>query len=512
MNINTGELLAHRAMLSPNKVGLTCEGRNYTFLDLNRRANRAAHALEALGVRPGDRVALLARSGVEYYDLFFGLGKIGGILVPVNHRLAPVEVAEIMEDAGARVLIYGAEFAGVVETIKSETLLFRPVRIGEGPGPGEAYEELLAKANVKEPMIEAVNDDALAIIYAVWAMGRPRGAMLTHENFFWSSLTIMATLILTGQPHLLALPLFHIGGLAWLPTYIHQGKRCVLMPRFEPDRFLALLQSEGVTAFGVVPTMLHFLKESPAFAGCDFSRVQCILSYGQALPVPLIEEYARAGIRVRNLYGLTESAGPALVIDAEHALAKAGSVGLPFFHTRVNLVDDHGEEVNKGAVGEVIIAGDHVMKGYWNQPEATADAIRGGWLYTGDLARRDEDGYYYIMDRKKELVISGGENISPAQIEDVLMAHPAVADVAVLGYPDQVWGELLKAVVVRKPGAELTPEGLIAWCKGRIADYKVPKKVEFQDSLPRTQAGKMEKKRLREAVSRLFPKKNRAGQ
>jgi fatty-acyl-CoA synthase len=503
MNINTGQLLSHRAMLSPNKMGLTCAGRDYTYAELNHRANRAAHLCEALGIRPGDRVGLLAHNGVEYFDLFFGLAKIGGILVPINYRLAPPEIAEIIADAGARLLIHGPEFSGLVEQVRHPDLPFRAVRLS-GPGTGESYDDLMARSGTKEPMIEAVNDDGLAIIYAFWAMGRPRGVLLTHENFFWASLTTMATLTLTGQPHLLSLPLFHIGGLGWLPSYVHQGKRCVLMPRFDPDLFLKLIHDQAVSAFGVVPTMLHFLKESPLFPQSDFSRVQCILSYGQALPLELIDAYAHAGIRIRNLYGLTESAGPALVIDAEHALIKAGSVGLPFFHTRVNIVDDHGLEVPTGQTGEVIIAGEHVMKGYWNRPEATADAIRSGWLFTGDLARRDADGYHFIVDRKKEMIISGGENISPSQIEDLILTHPAVADVAVLGRPESVWGESVAAVVMKKPGAEVTAPELLSFLKGKIADYKLPRLIEFHSSLPRTLAGKMEKKKLRQAVDRIL--------
>lgn len=494
MKINAGEFLTRRAMLSPDKPGLSCGGRRYTFSDLNRRANRLAHAMEKLGVRPGDRVGFVGENGAEHFDLFFGLGKIGGILVTINYRLSPSEVAAIIRDSGIKVLVHGPGFKDLVEEACEDAPSLEKVVTGEG-----GYDGMLADADEGEPMIEASGDDGLTILYSGWTAGRPRGVLLTHSNLFWTAVTATATLTELGPRFLLALPLFHIGGLGWLSFFMHRGLYCVLMPKFEADGFLRLIRDESVNSFGAVPTMLHFLKESPGFGKCDFTDVKSILAYGQATPVELISEYAGHDIRVRQLYGLTESAGPCLVIDGDHAVSKAGSCGLPFFHTRVKLVDELGRDVPPGEVGEVIIQGGHVMKCYWNQPEATDDVLRGGWLYTGDLARQDGDGFFYIVDRKKELIISGGENISPAEIESVIFDHPGVADVAVIGFPDPVWGELPRAIVVkRKRAPDLAAEEIIEFCQTRIASFKVPREIEFADSLPRTSTGKMEKRRLRD--------------
>lgn len=496
MKINVGRFLTNRAMLHPKRVGLVCDGRQYTFRELNRRANRLAHMIERVGIRPGDRVGILAHNGVEHFDLFFGLAKTGVILVPINYRLAAPEVAKVLTDSGVRVLICEPEFRETAEEAVKSAPPLRLIFTGdEGP---ESYERLLASAPEREPMVEGAADDTVAIVYTAWPLGRPRGVMLTHENFFWVAITAMELLAELGPNFLLAVPMFHIGALAWLPMFMHLGTRCVLMSRFDPERFLDLVRDEKIASFGAVPTMLHLIKDSKSFSPERFVTVSNILAYGAALPVPLIDEYARANIHIRQLYGLTECGGPALALDCEHALAKAGSVGLPFFHTEVKLTGDDGMSVPAGQVGEVIIRAGHVMKGYWNQPEPTANALRGGWLYTGDLARQDDEGYFYIVDRKKELIISGGENIAPAEVESVIMDHPAVSDVAVIGYPDPVWGELVKAVVVKKTGRELNEQEIRDWCKGKIGNYKIPRQVVFAEAMPRTLTGKMEKRKLRE--------------
>ncbi|HUT54687.1 MAG TPA: AMP-binding protein [bacterium] len=498
MRINTGRFLYRRAMLSPRQVGLCAEGREWSYAELNRRANRLAHSMARLGVRPGDRVGMLAQNGVEHFDLFFGLGKMGAILVPINWRLTASELAGIIVDSGIRVLVHDPRYEEVVQEAKKRAPMFEQVRTGAGGGPNQSYADMLSVARDTEPAVSAGDGDEAVIIYAGWSGGRPRGVMLTHANFFWASVTAIATINEPGAVFLLALPFYHIGGLGWLPIFMHLGIRCVLMPSFDAGEFLALIGKEGVTSFGAVPTMLHFLKESPEFARTDFSRLRNVLAYGSAVPVDLIEDYARSGVKIRQLYGLTESTGPALVIDGEHALIKAGSCGLPFFHTRVKLVDDIGMETSPGAIGEVIVSAGHVMKGYWDQPEATTNALRGGWLYTGDLGKQDEDEYFYIVDRKKDMIISGGENVYPAEVESAIVDHPAVMDVAVIGAKDKIWGEMVKAVIVKKKGRDLTEKELTEWLKGKIAPFKIPRIVSFAESMPRTLTGKMEKRRLRE--------------
>jgi acyl-CoA synthetase (AMP-forming)/AMP-acid ligase II len=491
--------LTKRAYLSPNQEGLVCEQVRRTFRQLNEQANRLAHAMRALGVGQGDRVALLALNEPEYYDLFFGLGKIGAVLVPVNYRLAGPEMAYILNDCGAKVFVFGKEYLETVNSFRAEIPARHLIAIGDTtPAWAESYAALLAQQTEAEPKLAGGGDDTITVLYTSGTTGRPKGAMLTHANYFWTSTTMLATLGYTGDTFLVALPLFHIGALAGVPMFVHFGQRAVLLRSFDAKRFLELIPEEKVTGFGSVPQLLMFLKLIPGFDKSLFKTVKLILVYAAPVPVALIKEYAEVGIEVRQLYGLTECTGPATVIDSEHAITKAGSCGLPFFHTDLQVVRDDGSEAGPEELGEVLLRAGNVMKGYLNKPEATAETIVEGWLHTGDVAKKDAEGFLYIMDRKKDMIISGGENIYPAEIEDVIFKHPQVADVGVIGYPDPKWGEAVKAIVVKKPGVALTEAELIAWCKERIGKFKIPRQVIFADAIPRTPTGKILKRELRQ--------------
>jgi len=499
MKINIGSFLTKRALLSPDQEGLVCEQVRRTFKELNARANQLAHALSALGVGHGDRVGLLALNEAEYYDLLFGLGKIGAVLVPINYRLAAPEMSYILNDCGAKVFVLGKEYAETVNSFRREIPAEHLIAIGgTTPEWAKSYEALISKEPAAEPEIVGGDDDTLTILYTSGTTGRPKGAMLTHRNYFWTSVTMQVTLGDCGDTFLVALPLFHIGALAGVPMFVHYGQRAVLLRSFDAKRFLELIQEEKVTGFGSVPQLLMFLKLVPGFDKRMFKTVKIILVYAAPVPVALIQEYAEVGIEIRQLYGLTECTGPATVIDSKHAIPKAGSCGLPFFHSDVRVVRDDGSEVGPEELGEVIMRADNVMKGYLNKPEATAETIVDGWLHTGDMAKKDADGFLYILDRKKDMIISGGENIYPAEIEDAILHHPQVADVGVIGYPDPKWGEAIKAIVVKKPGAALTEAELIEWCRDKIGKFKIPKQVVFADSIPRTPTGKILKRELRQ--------------
>lgn len=503
MPINIGQFLSKRAMLSPNQEGLVGEGVRFTFKELNERSNRLAHAMRKLGVGHGDRVGVLALNEVEYYDLLFGLGKIGAILVPVNYRLAGPEMAFILSDCGAKVVVLGKEYIEIADTFRSDIPAQEFVAIMDDPPDwAKSYGALTGAEPVDEPEIEGGDDDVLCILYTSGTTGRPKGAMLTHANNFHSSVTMKATLGDTGNTFLVALPLFHIGALGGVPMFVHFGQKAVLLRSFDPKRFLELIEEEKVTGFGSVPAMLMFLKLVPDFKKYSWESIQIILVYAAPVPVTLIKEYSAAGIEVRQLYGLTECTGPGTVIDSENAITKAGSCGLPFFHSEIRLVDDDGKDVGSDELGEVIIRADNVMKGYWNLPEETEKAIKDGWLYTGDLAKLDDDGFLYILDRKKDMIISGGENIYPAEIEDSLLAHPQVTDVGVIGYPHEKWGEAVKAIVVKKEGEDLTEAELIDWCKGKMGKFKIPKTVVFAAAIPRTPTGKILKRELRKEYNK----------
>ena len=499
MRINVGGLLTKRAAMTPDREGLVCEGVRRTYRQLNDRANRLANAMKALGVAYGDRVALLALNEPEYYDMYFGLGKIGAILVPINHRLAGPEIAYIVSDCEAKVLVFGREFTEVVDSIRKDIPARERVAISEDPPAwAHSYEAVIADASEEEPPAEGADDDTLTILYTSGTTGRPKGAMLTHTYYFWNSVNLMSTLGLNvGETTLIALPLFHIGALAGPPWIVHGGGRAVLLRNLDPKRFLELIEEEKVNGFGSVPQLLDFLKLVPDFDKYDWSSVRVILVYAAPVPVALIKEYAEAGIEVRQLYGLTEC-NTATVLDSENALSRVGSCGRPFFHTEVRVVDDNGEDVGPEVKGEVLLRAPNVMRGYWNRPEDTEASLEGGWLHTGDIGRMDADGFLYIMDRKKDMIISGGENIYPAEIEDSLRNNPKILDVGVIGFPHEKWGEAVMAVVVVKEGEELTEAELIEWCKGKIGKFKIPKKVVFAESIPRTPTGKILKRLMRE--------------
>jgi fatty-acyl-CoA synthase len=499
MGINIGEFLSKRAALTPKREGLVCEGVRRTFQELNERSNRIANAMLNLGVRRGDRVGLLALNEPEYYDLYFGLGKIGIILVPINYRLASPEIHFILSDSGARVFIFGKDFIKLVEPIRSEKPIEKLVIISDQPPEWAiSYETLISGASPEEPEIIGGDNDTLTILYTSGTTGKPKGAELTHTYYYWNSVNLSSTLGLdVGNINLIALPLFHIGALAAPSWLVHCGAKAVLLRALDPKRFLELIGEEKVTGFGSVPQLLAFLKFVPNFEKYDWNSVRVILVYAAPVPVPLLKEYFEKGIEVRQLYGLTEC-NTATVLDAENALIKVGSCGKPFFHTEVRLVDLDGNDVKSGENGEVLLRTLNMMKGYWNRPEETAAAIRNGWLYTGDIARMDEDGFFYIMDRKKDMIISGGENIYPAEIESFLLHNPKIADVAVIGYPHEKWGEASAAIVVTKGGETLTEEELIEWCQGKIGKFKIPKKVIFTQAIPRSPTGKILKRLLRE--------------
>lgn len=499
MKINIGYLLYKRAMLSPKLEALVVGDVRRSFRELNDGANRVANAMREMGIKQGDRVAVLALNDPEYLELFFGLAKIGVVMVPINHRLAPPEVAYIANNCGAEALIFGKEFAPVAEAIRAQIPAKTLIGIMDSPPAwAGAYKSVIDTAPADEPEHVGGDDDTLTILYTSGTTGRPKGAELTHLGYYHTSVNLKATLGEVGNRMLMPLPLFHIGALAPVPMCVHFGSAMIFQRAFEPAEFLKLIQTENISWFGSVPQVLMFLRSVPQFDTFDWSTIKLALVYAAPVPVPLIEAFAEKGMGVRQLYGLTECTGPASVIDAEWAIKKAGSCGPPFFHTDIRVVDLEGKPVAPDQPGEVLMRTTHLMKGYYNNPEATAQTIIDGWLHTGDIARMDADGFLYILDRKKDLIISGGENIYPAEVEECLLAHPAIADVGVIGVTDEQWGEAVKAIVVLKKGESLTQDALREWCRDKLARFKTPKQVVFTDQIPRTPTGKILKRLLRE--------------
>lgn len=503
--VNIGAFLARRAYLEPNKVGLVCGDQRLTFGDLNRRANRTARALAANGIKRGDRIAVLLRNGIEYYDFYFGAAKLGAILTGINWRLARPEVRYVLENCGAKMFFYHTEFAAsasgqanVLPELQEEFV----VGMAEDYAVRN-YHDFISEVSDASLEVTGGDDDPLVLMYTSGTTGYPKGALLTHNQLFWCSTTITHTLDHRQTDiNLLPLPMYHVGGISFVTTFVHLGSTVVLLPAWDTQRALALIEREQINHFMAVPAMLKGLLNFPELNQYNLRSLRWLLASAAPVPPELIRAYDERGILVLQSYGLTETAGPATVTPKDMAIKKIGSAGLPFFHTEVRLVGVNGEAVRPGEIGEIWIRGPHIISGYWRDEAATRAVIRDGWLCSGDLATQDEDGYITIVDRKKDMIISGGENIYPAELERFLYTHPKLAEVAVIGVQDEQWGEAVCAVVVLREGETLTLDELRAFCEGRIARYKMPRRLIIRkEPLPVNLTGKLLKGELRKQLS-----------
>ena len=508
MEHNIGQLLAKRAARNPSVEAMfdVAADRRLSYRELDQRANRVANALAGAGVATGDRVALLLMNGHQFVETFYGTAKIGGVLVALNWRLVADELAFILTDAGAETLVFGTEFNELVADLHARgadgTSVTRWIHVGDAadrPEFASGYEDAVAAASDVSPEITAGDDDLLFLMYTSGTTGLPKGVMHTHRTTLWAMITANATAdIRVGDRYLLCLPLFHVGALNPLMTGIYLGSSLVVMREFDPTAFWNLLGQERITNSLAVPAMLQFMLLTYDRDQHDISHLRWIMSGASPVPVTLIEQYVELGVEIHQVYGLTESGGPACLISPDDAIARAGSTGQGFLHTEVKVVGDDGEPVAADEPGEVWVRGEHIMAGYWNRPEATAETITpDGWLRTGDIAIVDADGFVYIHDRVKDMIISGGENVYPAEIENVLLAHPSITECAVIGIPSAKWGESPMAIVVRSDDA-LTEREVLDWCDGKLARFKLPVRAEFTDVIPRNPTGKVLKRVLRD--------------
>ncbi|SEF76623.1 fatty-acyl-CoA synthase [Nonomuraea solani] len=482
-NQGIGSWPARRARMTPDKVALSYRGRDYTYRDLRERVNRLASALD---VRRGDRVAFLGANQPAMVETFFAAGLLGAVFVPLNTRLAMPELRFILDDAEPAVLVLGAE------------------RDGAGlPGrhlTAAAYEDLLMTGS-PEPIDAPVGqDDVCLIMYTSGTTGRPKGAMLTHANLTWNTVNLLVDVPLAhDEVTLISAPMFHIAALAQtlIPSVL-KGGRAILEPSFDVGRTFDLIESERVTVMFGVPSMFGLLTRSERWAGADLSSLRHLLCGGAPVPEPLIRTYQDRGLTFLQGYGMTETAPGALFLGAEHSIAKAGSAGVPCFFADVRLLAPDGSPAAPGEPGEVYVEGPNVMPGYWRRAKETAEVLSAdGWFRSGDIGVADDDGYVRISDRINDVIISGGENIYPAEVESALYEHAAVAECAVIGVPDEKWGEVGKALVVPRPGAEVAPGDLLKHLDGRLARFKIPKYLEFVAELPKNAAGKLLKAPLR---------------
>ncbi len=497
--------LERRADINPGKPALIDGERVVSYRVLRDRVAAVAGGMQARGVRRGDRVGVLSINRAEYIEVLFASARLGAIVVPLNWRLTPPELAFQVGDSQPKMLFVDPELRPLAEGLRREpearTLESYVAFDGDDPAIpwAQAYRAL---ADHAEAPAAGCYDDPLLIMYTSGTTGRPKGAILTQGTQLWNCINIgTAVSLVAADVTLNVLPMFHVGGIGLftLPT-LHLGATAVLQRKFDPEGAVRLIAKHGVTAMFGVPAVYLMLLQSDAFQRVDLRGTR-FSSGGAPCPLPIIESFRNRGLLFQQGYGLTETAPTCLIIPAADAFRKAGSAGKAAVHAEVRVVDDEGRDVPPEAIGEVWTRGPNLFSGYWQRPDATAEAFSGDWFKTGDLARIDAEGFVYIVDRKKDMIISGGENIYPAEVEDVLYRHPAVADATVIGVPHERWGEAPKAIVVTKPGAVLSADDLIQFCQDKLARYKIPQTVEFVDTLPRNAAGKVLKRLVREQMT-----------
>jgi fatty-acyl-CoA synthase len=495
-----GSWPVRRRRLSPVHVAFVHGGARRTYAELDDRTRHLAAALRSLGVERGDRVAYLGANDPTLLETLFATTALGGVFVPLNWRLTAPELTHIAADCGASVLVHAAAMADAATAVAADgsTALRDLVELGPQfeamatGGRGGAA----APAPVDVPV---GLDDPAVIIYTSGTTGRPKGATLSHGNITWNCVNVLVdTDLASDEVALVCAPLFHVAALNMVSLPIlMKGGTVVLTGGFDPDVALELIAQHRVTVMFGVPSMFNAMAQVPAFAASDLSSLRRLLCGGAPVPLSTIRTYLDRGIPFLQGYGMTETSPGALFLGAERAADKAGSAGVASFFTDVRVVRPDGSEVAPGEKGEVVVAGPNVMRGYWNRPDATAEVMDGGWFRSGDVAVVDDDGYVTIVDRMKDVIISGGENIYPAEVEDVIYGHPDVAECAVIGVADERWGEVGRAIVVRRAGTALDERALLEHLAGRLARFKLPRSVVFTDRLPRTGAGKVLKAELR---------------
>ncbi len=476
--------------------------RSFTYADLDRRIDAMTAYLASVGVGRGDRVAVLAHNGVEFFDVQFACQRNGAICVLLNWRLTVSELEYILNDSSPKVLFHDVEFTAAATELQHLCSIDTLVEIHGGKAD-TAYEQALTTFDGQAaPRVTLTHDDVVTIMYTSGTTGLPKGAMITHGMNFWNCVNL-------GIPggmgldtvHLNVLPLFHTGGLnCYSNPVLHAGGTVVLLETFEPGQALGVIgdPSQGVTHFFGVPAPYQFMMQHPDFPSTDLSRLRVAGVGGAPCALAIMEAWSERGVPLLQGFGMTETSPAAIFLDPDDALRKVGSTGKALMHTEVRIVDDNGGDCGANEMGELWVAGPHITPGYWNKPEATASAFEGRWLKTGDAARMDDEGFVYIVDRWKDMYISGGENVYPAEVENVLYQIDGVVEAAVIGIPSDRWGEAGLAVLVVTEGVEIDRVSVQSYCAQRLAKFKVPADITVIDELPRNATGKVLKRELRD--------------
>lgn len=507
-----GDYMGRRAVYSPEQLAVVDAGKaphaRFTYQDLNTRANRLANWLrQEMGIQKGDRIGILAHNGVEFLDAFFACGKLGAILTCYNWRAHWRENRSVIENTTPRIMIYSGAFSEAVANIRAETDCIEAVLHLDGDGieGSLAFETTLQGAPDTPVTTETLQEEDIAcLIFTGGTTGLPKAAQISHRMIGWNTLNTVIHDVAHGDVTINVFPMFHTGGLLvyTMPMLIF-GNTVVLTGAFDPAQVLTLIQAYEATFLAGVPTMYQMMTTAKNWDDADLSNLRFCTSGGSPLPVALVEKFRdEKGVQFKQGFGMTEFGPGVFALPPEDAIRKAGSIGRPNFFVDARVVDDNNNPLGSNEVGELVLRGPSYSSGYFNNPEASAKAVdEDGWFHTGDLAKYDDEWYFYIVDRKKDMFISGGENVYPAEIEQVLYKHPAVHMCAVIGVPDEKWGEVGKACVVLKQDGLVSQDELLAYLADHLARYKVPKSIEFLESLPISGAGKILKRELKEQYS-----------
>jgi fatty-acyl-CoA synthase len=477
---------------SPDAVALKDgdTGREVTYAQLFAAASTGAAYLKSqFQIQAGDRVAILSLNELEYVFLFFALQRLGATLVPINYRLTQREVEHIVSDCTPKLVVYQAEYASIVSKLNHPC---GKVLLNEIP--------FFNSSSATHLDFESKPETAAMIIYTSGTTGAPKGALISHQMIFWNSVnTTLRLNISQTDSTVIFLPFFHTGGWNVLTTpFLHRGAKIVLLKKFDGEQILALSEKEKATLLFGVPTTMDMMARSPNFEKVNLSTIRYGIVGGEPMPIELIHKWHGKGIPIRQGYGLTEFGPNVFSLNEQDALRKIGSIGFANFYAQAKVVGESGQELGANQIGELWLKGPMCMTGYWNNPKATAETITDGWLHTGDLVRRDEEGYYYVVGRKKEMFKSGGENVYPAELEKVIRSLPGIREVAVIGVPDSKWGEVGKAFISCEQNVVLTETFVAEHCLQNLAKFKVPKYFQFLPELPKGESGKILKRKLAE--------------
>ena len=502
MEFTLGYLLKRSALKFPNKTAIVFEGKRITYDDLNRRVNRLANAFSRLGIKKGDKIASMMFNSSQLIEIYFAAAKIGAASVPINYRLVGEEVNYIIDHSNSSTLVYDQDLRDVIEPLL-ESKRLNLISVGEKTSPDSLDYEQLVRGSTDSEMDSPVEEkDLRFIMYTSGTTGFPKGAMFTHRNNLWAALSIIIMKKYDfNEVVLFVNPLYHMNSYINVIASIFMGNKMVLMKRFDPIKTMQLIESEKVTICSVVPTICEKLLEVPKDHAFGTKSWRYCTSTGAPWLFEMKKRFMERfpHVVMADAYGATEVFSGTLIQGSE-LLEKPKSVGKPYLDTIIRIVDDHGIDLPPGKVGEIIFYGPQVTQGYYNDPVATRESLREGWFYSGDLGYFDEDGYLYLADRKKDMIISGGENIYSLEIENVLVRNEKIMEAAVVGIPDNEWGEVVKAYIVLHPSVTMSKDEVVNYCQEHLASYKKPRYVEFVGSLPKNSLGKVLKKDLRKLV------------